>query len=293
MSVPAAYLGVIIIWSTTPLAIQWSSDEVGFLFGLAARMVLGAVLCLVLMLVLRQPFHWNREARLTYLAAGLGIYAAMLCVYWAAQYIPSGLVAVVYGTLPLVTGVLAAVWLGEKLWQPAKLIGIVLSIVGLFVIFDPSMADENLMLFGIAGVLVSTILHSISMIWVKRIGANIPALVVTSGGLWVSVPLYLLTYLFVGEAWPTVIPEKTLASIIYLGVMGSVVGFILFYYALKRVSATAIALITLITPITALFLGYGLNDERLTMQVLFGSMLVLSGLLFHQFGSVILKLRTR
>ena len=47
MSVPAAYLGVIIIWSTTPLAIKWSGDDVGFQFGVAARMLVGLAALLV------------------------------------------------------------------------------------------------------------------------------------------------------------------------------------------------------------------------------------------------------
>ncbi len=48
MSVPAAFLGVVLIWATTPLAIKWSSEGAGFLFGVASRMVLGVIVCLVL-----------------------------------------------------------------------------------------------------------------------------------------------------------------------------------------------------------------------------------------------------
>ena len=46
MRVPAAYLGLIALWSTTPLAIKWSSDGVSFLFGAASRMTLG-LLCVL------------------------------------------------------------------------------------------------------------------------------------------------------------------------------------------------------------------------------------------------------
>ncbi|HID49904.1 MAG TPA: EamA family transporter, partial [Chromatiales bacterium] len=49
MSVPAAYVGIIIVWSTTPLAIKWSGEGAGFLFGVSARMLLGAVVCLLLL----------------------------------------------------------------------------------------------------------------------------------------------------------------------------------------------------------------------------------------------------
>ena len=48
MGVPSAYLGVILIWSTTPLAILWSSQEVGFVFGVSSRMLIGAVLALII-----------------------------------------------------------------------------------------------------------------------------------------------------------------------------------------------------------------------------------------------------
>lgn len=43
MSVPAAYLAVILIWSTTPLAVKWSGEGPGFLFGALGRMALGVL----------------------------------------------------------------------------------------------------------------------------------------------------------------------------------------------------------------------------------------------------------
>ena len=46
MSVPLAYIGVIIIWSTTPLAIKWSGGDAGFLFGVTARMLIGLLFSL-------------------------------------------------------------------------------------------------------------------------------------------------------------------------------------------------------------------------------------------------------
>lgn len=73
MSVPAAFIGVVLIWGTTPLAIQWSSQGSGFLFGVAARMVLGVLVCLALVLVLGRRLGWERPALRTYLAGGIGL----------------------------------------------------------------------------------------------------------------------------------------------------------------------------------------------------------------------------
>ncbi len=113
MSVFLAYLSVILIWSTTPLAIKWSGEGHGYLFGATGRMSIGLVYVLLAMAVLHQSLPWHRKARLAYLGAALHIYGAMLAVYWAAQFIPSGWVAVVFGLTPMLTAVMAALWLGN------------------------------------------------------------------------------------------------------------------------------------------------------------------------------------
>lgn len=109
MSVPAAYLGVVLIWSTTPLAIKWSSEGTGFLFGVASRMLLGMLICLALIVLLNRRMRWCHGARLTYLVAGIGLWGAMTSVYWSAQFIPSGLISVLFGLNPVVTGLMAAI----------------------------------------------------------------------------------------------------------------------------------------------------------------------------------------
>lgn len=284
MSLPAAFMGIILIWATTPLAIKWSSEEAGFLFGLTARMVLGALICLALIALLRVPFHWHRQARHTYLASGLGLYGAMMCVYWGAQYISSGLVSVVYGLLPMVTFFVAAVVLGHSPWQPPKLLGALLGFAGLAVIFKPQDSVSGVAVLGIGAVLASATIHALSMVRIKQIGADIHALSVTGGGLMVAVPLYVVTWAVFDGHLPAVLSERTVAAIVYLGVMGSVVGFVAFYYALKHVSANAIALLTLITPVLALSLGHWLNHEPLPPEVIAGAACILLGLALYNWG---------
>ncbi|NOY71496.1 MAG: DMT family transporter [Gammaproteobacteria bacterium] len=289
MSVPAAYIGIIIIWSTTPLAIQWSSEEVGFLFGVTARMSVAVILCLILLIMFRLRLSWAGQEKQSYIASALGIYGAMICVYWGAQFIPSGLISVVYGLFPLVTTIMAPLWLKETLWHPGKLVGIGLAIMGLIVIFDPRVQLETAMLLGVSGVLASVFLHAISMLWIKKIGANVGSLKLTTGGLVIAVPLYLLTWFFLDGQWPSEITFKTGAAILYLGIMGSVVGFFLFYYALKHLPADAIALTTLITPVTALSIGHWVNGEQFAPQIFMGTAIILTGLVFHQWGGRLLR----
>ena len=68
MSIPLAYLTVVAIWSTTPLAIQWSALGTGFAFAVMARMLIGVCLALVLLVVWRVGLPLHRQARHSCLA---------------------------------------------------------------------------------------------------------------------------------------------------------------------------------------------------------------------------------
>jgi len=286
-----AYVGVIIIWSTTPLAILWSSQDVGFVFGATSRMTIGAVLALVVAALLGNGMKWHRRALQAYVAAGLGIYGAMLSVYWAAQFIPSGWIALIFGLTPVVTGLMARLWLQGEALTPARLAGMFLGLAGLAVIFATGMHMDERMVFGIGGVLLSVLIHSASAVWVKRINADVPAIVLTSGGLTIAAPLFLLTWLLSSSGLPHDISARTIGSIAYLAMLGSVLGFALYYYVLKHVQATRVALITLITPLTALALGHMLNGEPLSMQIVLGAMLILSGLALFEMGGRTVRVR--
>jgi drug/metabolite transporter (DMT)-like permease len=281
MSVPAAYLGVVLIWATTPLAIQWSSEGVGPWLGVSARMLVGVFVCLVLVALLSRRMRWHRKARHTYLAAGLGIWGAMSSVYWGAQFVPSGLVSVMFGLNPVVTGLLSGVILGERLGL-IRALGMGLGVLGLSVVFANSLQLDPAQLPGLAAVLLSVLLHSTSAVWVKRVDAGLHPLETATGALLVAVPLFWLSWAL-GDNPVWVSPSgRTLWAILYLGVCATSIGFVLYYYLLREISASAAALITLVTPVLALLLGARLNHERVGAGELLGTGLILLGLAVFQ-----------
>jgi drug/metabolite transporter (DMT)-like permease len=283
MSVPTAYLGVIIIWSTTPLAIKWSG-ETGILLGVTGRMVLGAVLCLVIIALMRVNFPWHKRARRSYFAASIAMYGAMMITYWGAQFIPSGLISVIFGIAPIITSIFAMILLDERDISIKKWIGMILGFIGLCVIFNAELNVNSNSIKGLLAILLAVFLYSFSSVWVKRENASIPALAMTAGGLLVALPFYGITWLLIGETVPTTISTRGLLSIIYLGIFGSVIGFMFYYYIIKHLDVKKVALITLITPVLALILGQNLNGETIHMTIWLGTFIVLIGLAIYQFG---------
>lgn len=285
----SVYCLVVMIWSTTPLAIKWSGEDVGFLFGISARMLIGAILALLLVLMVYRKLCLHRHAVYAYVASGMAIYGAMLPVYWGAQYIPSGVVSVIFGLTPIITAVLAARFLFEQSLTLLKLMGALLGVIGLVIMFIKQWSLGEKALLGAMAVLLSVILHSMSSVWIKYLKPDVPALMITCGGLLFSLPLFALTYLVLGAELPVTIPLRALWSIIYLGVMGSVVGFVGYYFILVHLPASNVALITLITPVVALWIGSVFNFEVIDLSIWSGSGLVLSGLVMHQWGALILR----
>ena len=285
MSIPAAYIGVVLIWGTTPLAIKWSGEGVGYLFGVTGRMVIGLALALLLSRLMGLRLHWHRRARQTYLTAGLGIYLAMTSVYWSAQFIPSGWISVMFGLSPIMTGLMARLWLGEQGLTPPRILSLLVALAGLGVMFDVGMQAGAETLLGLVGILFSVVCHSASAVWIKRLDARLHGLNVTAGGLLVAVPLFLLSWFLQGETWPAVIGDRALGSIVYLGVVGSVLGFALYFYVLRHVETTRVALITLITPVIALLAGQWLNGEVIDHQVWAGAVMIMLGLAGFELGS--------
>ena len=284
MSVPAAYIGIILIWSTTPLAIQWSGTGVGYLFGITSRMILGVIVGLLTAMLFSIKLPWHAAARRTYLAAGLGLFFAMTAVYWSSQFIPSGWISVLFGLAPIVTGVMATLWLPEKALSVSRITGMLLGLAGLAIMLLGSQALGPGAAYGIAGLLFSVTAYSASAVAIKRIAADVPALATTIGGLVVTVPLLIAVYVISGEPLPAMVPARALLAIVYLGVIGSVLGFAMYYYVLKHVDTTRVALITVITPVIALMLGHLLNGEALHTETLAGTAAILSGLLLFEYG---------
>jgi drug/metabolite transporter (DMT)-like permease len=287
MSVPAAYLGVILIWSTTPLAIQWSAQGASFSFAVMARMLIGLLVCLLLLRATRTAFPFTPAARQLYAISGLSLFVAMLLTYWGALHIPSGLISVIFGLSPLVTGVFAALWLGERTLTPQRITGLVIALAGLWLIFGQPWPGDGRATLGTLAVLAGMTAQALGLVWIKRLNVRASSLAITSGSLGVATPLFVLAWLVADAA--RLPPDTTMragAAIVYLGVLGSVVGFTLYYYVIKHLDAGRVALIMLVTPVAALLLGQTLNAEFIPARGWAGIALIGAGLLLYEWQAL-------
>jgi drug/metabolite transporter (DMT)-like permease len=287
MALALAYMMVILIWATTPLAIKWSAVGTGFAFALLLRLLIAGAVTVILSAALRTGLPLHARARRSYLAGGLGLFGAMYCVYWSAQYLDSGLVSVLFGMSPLITSLLAAAFLDHAALHRHQLLGLCLGVAGLAMIFGvggqpPDMA----MLQGSAVLLLGVTLYAGSLVWMKHIDDDSASLATTTGTTWVALPLFVVAWWFDGATIPATIEMRAGMAIAYLGVFGSVLGMAFYYYVVKHMTVTSVALVTLVTPVLGLLLGHAFNGEALSMRVWLGALLIAAALAIHQARSL-------
>lgn len=172
------------------------------------------------------------------------------------MHIPSGLISVIFGLSPLVTGVFAALWLHELTLTSVRIAGLGLVLAGLWLIFGQSWPGAGRSTLGTLAVVAGMSVQALGLVWIKRLNLRASSLAITTGSLGVAVPFFVLAWAVADAAHPP--PATTLragAAIVYLGILGSVAGFTLYYYVIKHLDAWRVALITLITPVSTLLLG--------------------------------------
>lgn len=278
----AALLLLTLIWGSTWAAIRISLRSVPPLTGVALRFASAGALLLILALVRRVPLGRTRQERWLWATNALLTFAGSYgIVFWAEQWLPSGLASVLFATFPLWTVLLAPLLLPEQklTWRGGT--GVALGFVGVAVIFshDLSPGAGGKAAFAGAVFLIAPLLSAVSNLLAKRWGSGVHPLSMT------AVPM-LLGALCIAPVAAVV--EKPLAAgydargllaLAYLAVVGSAVAFSVYFWLLRRMSVVNLSMITYTAPVVAVAVGSLLFDERLGPHALLGSAIVLGGVL--------------
>ena len=276
MSTGLAYFTVVLVWATTPLAIKWSAEGGAAAGSLMLRMLIATALGIVLLWCSGGRLQWHRRALLGYLAAVPGVFGAMALTYRASASVPSGLISVMFGLAPLLSGLMLQCLPGSVRLRGWHWAGCVIGVVGLGVIFSDALAPGGARLGAVMMLFGAVCLFCGSAIAVQRAAAGQPPLNQTLGALILSLPCFVALWLFSGEAASVPLTERGLWAVLYLSVFGSLLGFLCYYLVLSRLSAATVALITLMTPVLALGLGMLFNGEQPAISMLVGCLLYTS-----------------
>jgi drug/metabolite transporter (DMT)-like permease len=278
----ALYAMLVLIWSSTWVAIKIGLEDCPPLLGAGIRFAVAGLVLLAVAGARRQALR--TDTRLALVLALMPFGLAYGLVYWGEQYVPSGLAAVLFGVLPLYTAMLAAALLPDEPLRARLIAGVLIAIGGLALAFVESieLGDKELALAGAAALALAPLGSAVGNVSLKlRAGALDP--VVLNGWAMLGAGLLLLGASALGESWGEVAwSAETVGSIAYLALIGSAVPFVGLTYLLRHFTAQAMSFIAMLLPFGALVFGAALYDESITARALAGAGLVAAGLLISQ-----------
>lgn len=277
----AGFVLLCLIWGSTWLAIKFGVAAVPTFLSAALRFAIASALLLVASVALRRKAPRSRTEWAATVSIGFVLFTGNYgLVYWGeANGVPSGLSAVLYATMPLMTALAAQVGLRSEPLTVQKLLGIGIAFAGVAVIFrsELELAGPGLLL-PMAAVVLASACGGVATVAMKRWTHDLDALTFNGIAMAVGVAGLATLSLATGETWSAPSWPDGLAPILYLALIGSVVAFVTYKWLLTRMEATSASLLTLITPIVALFLGSVLGRETIEPLDAVGTAVTLLGI---------------
>jgi drug/metabolite transporter (DMT)-like permease len=275
---------LVLIWSSTWVAIKIGLEDSPPLLGAGVRFALAGLVLLAVAAV--QGRRLRTDWMLATVLAVAPFAFAYGLVYWGEQYVPSGLAAVLFGILPLYTALLGSVLLHDEPLRAALLVGVMIGIGGLALAFLESveLGSADRAALGATALALAPLGAAVGSIAQKRRAAELDA-VVLNGWAMLLGGVLLFAASAVSESWGEFAwTAESVGSIAYLAVFGSAIAFVTLTVLLREISALATSFLAMLLPFGALIFGALLYDESVTPRAVGGAVLVAAGLAIAQWS---------
>lgn len=276
----AALAVLILIWGTTWAVIRIGLRGLPPFTGVAMRFGIAAI---VLFAVARafgvRPERDRRARVLGAVNAALAFSLSYGVVYWAEQWVPSGLASVLFSTFPLMVAGLAHFALPGERIQLASAAGILVGFLGVLVIFSEDLAALGGQQAVTASIvfLLSPLAAAVANVVVKRWGKGVHPLSLTAPPMAATAVIMGVLAVIFERGRELSFDASSVGALLYLAIAGTAVTFFLYFWLLDRLPATRLSLITYGIPVVAVTVGTLGLGEPFTGRMLMGSGLVLVG----------------
>ncbi|HEX2269494.1 MAG TPA: EamA family transporter [Pyrinomonadaceae bacterium] len=271
------------IWGSTWLFIKLGLADLPPITFAGLRFVISCAILFPLVWTRHLPLPGNRRDWL--LLAVTGVLSFSLnygLVFWAEQYITSGLAALLQATLPAFGLLLAHIYLPSERITWVKIAGVILGVCGVGVVFSNQLAISGRQaLAGCVAMVLSAFFAAYSNVLVKKHAGKLnPAVIAAVQMLFGLIPLLVVGLASEGNPFGFRWTAIAVISLLYLAIVGSVIAFLLYYWLMQNMDVTKSMLISLVTPVVAVILGMLVLDEEMSWRTLVGGAMIIAGIGF-------------
>ena len=278
-----SFFSIYIIWGSTYLLNKIAITELPPLFLSSQRFIGAGVLIMCIAKLMKLSLKITKKQLLNSTIAGFLflVYGNGVFV-WALRYVDSGFAALLASTQPLFVLILMCLIDGKKM-QNKSIIGVCLGLIGMYLLVSQKeITTSEGSVLGIFMILTCVLSWSYGSIFVSK--ADLPKNFFVSTGYQMLIAGVLLSISSVlyNETWisPLDLSFKVQLSMFLLIFFGGIIAFTAFNYLLKVVSPEKVATSAYVNPVVALFLGWYILDENLSLQSIIASGILLTGVYF-------------
>ncbi|MFP6864140.1 DMT family transporter [Pseudomonas sp.] len=275
------YLLTVLIWGTTWIALKLQLGEVAIAASIAYRFALASLVLFAILLLSGRLQKVDKRGQLICLVQGLCLFCLnFMCFYTASQWIPSGLVAVIFSTATLWNALNARLFFKQKI-AANVLVGGALGLGGLALLFWPELAGQEAShetLLGIGLALMGTLFFSAgNMLSSLQQKAGLKPLTTNAWGMLYGALMLVAICLVSGTPFGFEWNTRYIGTLLYLAIPGSVIGFTAYLTLVGRMGPERAAYCTVLFPVVALNISVFAEGYQWTAPALFGLVLVMLG----------------
>jgi drug/metabolite transporter (DMT)-like permease len=269
------------IWGSSFLWIKIGVENITPMMLVTLRVSFGLLALLVVMAAQRQSFPRDRSTLLKYVFMGVfNLVIPFLLITWGETKIDSSLASILNAATPLFVIIIAHFWLHDEKITAARLGGLLLGFAGVVVLVMQNLKLDGRQgdIWGELAVLLATVSYAVALTFSRRylrgtkpVVQSTMILVVATALMWIIMPV---------ADRPVVFPATPLTwiAVIWLGVLGLCVAYLLFFYLNNVWGPMRASLVTYVFPVVGVVLGIIFLSEPLTWNMIVGSILVVGGI---------------
>jgi drug/metabolite transporter (DMT)-like permease len=275
-------LAIYLIWGSTYLAIRFAIETIPPFLMAATRFLIPGILLFVWRRSAGDPIPSRLEWKSTIIIGLLLLVGGNGGVTWAEQYVPSGVAALIIGSVPLWIILLNLFRPEGRRMNKYVIFGVIVGFVGIALLIGPSQligTSEVIHPIGIIAILSAAIFWSAGSLYSRN--ATMPASPLLSTGMEFlagGIGLLVMSAL-TGEFTRfnfQAISTRSMLSMIYLMIFGSLIAFVAYTWLLRNAPITLVSTYAYVNPLIAILIGNRLAHETLNLRILIAAAIIIS-----------------
>ena len=268
-----------VVWSASFLWIKIAIEELGPFTIVAYRLLLGLVFAGGIVFLGRSQWPRNLKEWTPFFVLGLTNMALpFFLITWGELFIDSAVASILNATVPLFTLLIAHFFLQDDKMTLQKTLGLLIGFGGVVILLSKDLGASHGSVIGQLAVILAAILYGISGVYARKNTGHVEGIARGASPL-VSATVIIWVAAFAAES-PVQVPvlPLTWVALLWLGVLGSGLAFIMVFYLIHEIGPTRTSMITYLFPVGGVILGVFFLNEQPSWQLIAGSLLIILSL---------------